>query len=134
MEVRGPAGNVSQTFKGREGGRGCQEVAKTFTTQMLPPPNTKKKTPGRLNPKKLGEEVWGRGGRWDQGAGKAGEERSGWVSHIHTLGVETGHKRVLKVARVSEELLGSGARRRLCEEESLYIKLQLSDHFNWFFR
>lgn len=50
------------------------------------------------------------------GAGRVGEERSSWVSHIHTLGVETGHKRVLKVARVSEELLGSGARRRLYKE------------------
>lgn len=46
-----------------------------------------------------------------------GEERRGWVSHIHTLGVETGHKRVLKVARVSEELLGSGARGQLYKEE-----------------
>lgn len=49
--------------------------------------------------------------------GRAGEERSGWVSHIHTLGVETGYERVLKVAWMSQELLGSGARRRFYKEE-----------------
>lgn len=49
-----------------------------------------------LNPKKLGQK-FGAKGLGDQGTGKAGQEwsrmdlGSRWVSHIHTLRVETGH-------------------------------------------
>ncbi|TNN87895.1 hypothetical protein EYF80_001859 [Liparis tanakae] len=54
-------------------------------------------------------------GLWDQGTGSRGAEQDGLgkqqVSHIHTLGVETGHQRVLQVAWMSQELFGSGARR-----------------------
>lgn len=51
------------------------------------------KNPAGLNPNKLEENVWrpGEGGHSDQQVGKVGEEQSGWVSHIHTLRVETGH-------------------------------------------
>lgn len=72
-----------------------------------------------LNPKKLGWKVW-----WflDQGTGKAGQGRSRSrmalgscrVSHIHTLWVETGNERVLQVAWMSQELLGSRTGRRSC--------------------
>lgn len=78
----------------------CQKVAKTFTTQMLPPPPPPpKKKPNkknnRIKPKQAGGESLGpeggEGCAGDQRVGKVGEERSGWVSHIHTLGVETGY-------------------------------------------
>lgn len=36
------------------------------------------------------------------------------VSHIHTLWVETGHERVLQVAWMSQELLGSRTGWRFC--------------------
>lgn len=46
----------------------------------------------RIKPKQAGGESLGPGGgRWDQRVGRAGQEQSGWVSHIHTLGVETGY-------------------------------------------
>lgn len=50
-----------------------------------------------LKPKELGYKKFGAKGLWDQGTGKAGEKwsrmdlGSRWVSHIHTLRVETGH-------------------------------------------
>lgn len=86
MEVRGPAGNVSQTFKGREGGRGCQEVAKTFTTQMLPPPNTKKTT-WKVKPKEAGGGSLGPGRALGPGGGQGGRgaKRLG-LTHTHPRG------------------------------------------------
>lgn len=56
------------------------------------------------------------------GQGRAGQGRSRSrmalgscrVSHIHTLWVEAGHERVLQVAWMSQELLGSRAWRRFC--------------------
>lgn len=75
---------------------------------MPPPPSTKKKKTTA-------------GGGAEGGTGTRGRARRGRSeadgSHIHTLGVETGHKRVLKVARMSKELLGSGARRRFYKEK-----------------
>lgn len=70
------------------------EYKRAVQTPSLP--NTKTR---QLRPKT--QRSWGRKfgakGLWDQGTGKAGEERSrmdlgsSWVSHIHTLRVETGH-------------------------------------------
>lgn len=61
-------------------------------------------------------------GRWSRAEGRGGGEGSR-LSHIHTLRVEAGDQGVLQVARVTQEVLGSGARRRVhgrgdgtCEE------------------
>lgn len=70
-------------FKGRDGGRKCQRVAKTFTAQMLPPPNTKN-NPAGLNPNKLEEKVWGWGGG-PGNRGRARQERGAkWLGLTHT--------------------------------------------------
>lgn len=73
-----------------KGGKDLHHTDASTTTTTT----TKQKKKTGLNPNKLGEKVWGRRGEGCAGTSgwaRWGEERSGWVSHIHTLGVETGY-------------------------------------------
>ncbi len=51
-------------------------------------------------------------GVWQLGL-QAGKQQRQHLSHIHTLRVQAGHQGVLQVARVTQELLGSGTLGRI---------------------